>query len=69
MIQNKHNQFIANSIKNYLSNIKNKETTALFVYFHNHLQKVPREPPKPCLISKIVCMTYFFLKGTSLLTC
>ena len=53
MIQSEHNQLNMNNIKNFLSK-------AVFAYFHYDSWKVPGGPPKPCRISKIFCMSYFF---------
>ena len=62
IIQSEHNQFNVNSIKIFLSSIKNLEIKAGFANFHNDSCKVPRGPPKFSRISKIFCMSYFFLK-------
>ena len=68
IIQSEHNQFNINSIKIFISSIKNKEIKTIFAYFHNDLCKVLEGPPKPCWISKFFCMSYFFLKMNNLKT-
>ena len=66
IVQSEHNQFHVNSSKNYFSNIKNKKIKAVFAYFHNDSCKVLGGPPKPCWMTKIFCMSYFFSKMNSL---
>ena len=62
IVQSEHNQFNVNSIKNYLSSIKNKEKKAVFAYFHNDSCKVLGRPPKTLLDDKHTFMSYFFPK-------
>ena len=61
-MQSEHNQFNVNSIKIFLSSIKNK-IRAGFAYFHNDSCNVP-EGLKPCWISKIFVYPISFLKLT-----
>ena len=60
-VSGEHSQFDENSMKNYLSNIKNK-IKAIFAYFCNDSCKVAGVPLKACQMSKIFCMSYFFSK-------
>ena len=40
IIQSEHHKFNVNRIKNFSSNLKNKEITTVFAYFHNDSCKV-----------------------------
>ena len=62
-MQSEHNQFHMNSIKSYLSNLKNKEIKAALVYFLNDSCEMPRGPLDLIGFQKFfVCP--IFLNGT-----
>ena len=60
IILSEHNQFIVNSIKNFLSSIKNDQVKVVFAYFHNDSCKVPWVPLKRLLDFKNFLYILFF---------